>query len=392
MATNINPDVKNAQQNASKAKTDNTFKERVYYYQYNQKTNQQKAEEKFYKNLDKKEESLHNRVYAKFDSEKESKILSVQKNNDRRACLLVAPRDGLNSLERFNRRLDYIFGRSNVGLLNGNNEEKSYINFVRSQLGNIGGIMFPYTPKINMSYSVNYDTTDITHTNVAYNAYKNSPPPKIILDAKFTADTDEHAKYLLACIWFLQAMTKCDSGNGKTFFDTTGKQSGGGLPPPVLYLNAYNSLIDNIPVVISGFSFSYPDNKDFVNVLVTQSDTTNNMNKITNIEFFEGVGKKGTKFVDLYADADFDFLKSSTMSFWLPIEFDISLQFLIQPNIARENKIFNLEAYKLGLLKNSSTSSAFTQTGSIAEKGSFASVSNTDGKYNGKYMPTGWSW
>ena len=259
-------------------------------------------------------------------------------------------------------------------------------------------MIFPYTPKISMGYNVNYETTDIPQSNVQYNSYKNSPPPTIEVTAHFTADNNSQAKHMISAIWFLQALSKCDVGDGETYYSTTVK-SGGGLPPPVLYFNAYEQMMENIPVVLKSFSFSYPDDIDYVNMIINmenyydleQIDSLFYRTDFTNQESME-------KYIDnvkVYTSSLKDPLK---MSFWLPMKMDISMSFLIQPNLSREDNVFNLDAYKAGILKNPNISATLTSNGKITGSVDMfgkperkdMSIKWTDG--NKKYLPTGWSW
>lgn len=315
---------------------------------------------------------------------------------DRRASLTVMPKIGTSGAKDFADKVLYALGTKQVTLPF--SDARKFDNFIQAQLGEVGGLIFPYTPKISMSYAVNYETTDIPQSNVQYNSYKNSPPPSIDVTAHFTADNNGQAKHMLSAIWFLQALSKCDVGDGKTYYTTTVK-SGGGLPPPVLYFNAYEQMLENIPVVLKSFSFSYPDDIDYVNLIINM-ENYNEYNDIDNS--FMTIDYRDTESVNvlvnkinMYTTTLNDPLK---MSFWLPMKMDISMSFLIQPNLAREDNVFNLDAYKAGILKNPNISATLTSNGKIA--GSVDIFGNIEKKNmsikwvegNKKYLPTGWSW
>lgn len=315
---------------------------------------------------------------------------------DRRASLTVMPKIGTSGAKDFADKVLYALGTKQVTLPF--SDARKFDNFIQAQLGEVGGLIFPYTPKISMSYAVNYETTDIPQSNVQYNSYKNSPPPSIDVTAHFTADNNGQAKHMLSAIWFLQALSKCDVGDGKTYYTTTVK-SGGGLPPPVLYFNAYEQMLENIPVVLKAFNFSYPDDIDYVNLIINM-ENYNEYNDIDNsfmtIDYrdTESVNALVNK-INMYTTTLNDPLK---MSFWLPMKMDISMSFLIQPNLAREDNVFNLDAYKAGILKNPNISATLTSNGKIA--GSVDAFGNIEKKNmsvkwvegNKKYLPTGWSW
>lgn len=331
-------------------------------------------------------------AFSNFEKDDYSKRAQM----DRRASLTVMPKIGTSASTLFSDKVLYALGTKQVTLPF--SKDRKFDNFLQAQLGKVGGLIFPYTPKISMSYVVNYETTDIPQSNVQYNSYKNSPPPSIDVTAHFTADEKSQAKHMLSAIWFLQALSKCDVGDGKTYYTTTVK-SGGGLPPPILYFNAYEQMLENIPVVLKSFSFSYPDDIDYVNLIINME----NYNKYNDIDnSFMTIDYRNTESVNalvnkinMYTTTLNDPLK---MSFWLPMKMDISMSFLIQPNLAREDNVFNLDAYKVGILKNPNISATLTSNGKIVGSvDTFGKKTNKDMSVkwtegNKKYLPTGWSW
>ena len=331
-------------------------------------------------------------AFSNFEKDDYSKRAQM----DRRASLTVMPKIGTSASTLFSDKVLYALGTKQVTLPF--SKDRKFDNFLQAQLGEVGGLIFPYTPKISMSYTVNYETTDIPQSNVQYNSYKNSPPPSIDVTAHFTADEKSQAKHMLSAIWFLQALSKCDVGDGKTYY-TTAVKSGGGLPPPILYFNAYEQMLENIPVVLKSFSFSYPDDIDYVNLIINME----NYNKYNDIDnSFMTIDYRNTESVNalvnkinMYTTTLNDPLK---MSFWLPMKMDISMSFLIQPNLAREDNVFNLDAYKAGILKNPNISATLTSNGKIVGSvDTFGKKTNKDMSVkwtegNKKYLPTGWSW
>ena len=334
-------------------------------------------------------------------------VLSAQM--DRRASLTVVPKMGTKGTELFAKKVMYALGTEKVQVPDSSN--RTFFNFLQLQLGGVGGLIFPYTPKISQNYTINYETTDIPQSNVQYNSYRNSPPPSLEVTGHFTADKKEMALNMLSAIWFLQAVSKCDVGDGKRYYSTDVK-SGGGLPPPVLYFNAYNQMMENIPVVLKSFGFSYPDNIDYVNLILDLenrdlefyskylTEETINPNlyvkKIVNND--QTVNKlrtdgKSVWFISPENSVLGDTLK---MSFWLPMQMDITISFLIQPNLSREDNVFNLDAYKAGVLKNPKISATLASNGKIAGKFTggtkTGSLDNRWSSDNKKYLPTGWSW
>lgn len=317
--------------------------------------------------------------------------LEYLKNMDRRASLTVAPKMGLESQSLFSDKVLYALGTKEVPSPKAGG--RTFYNFLQTMLGTTGGIIFPYTPSIDTSYRVNYDTTDIPQSNAQYNSYKSSPPPSINVTAKFTCDSKLNAAYMLSAIWFLEAITKCDVGNGVTYY-TQATKSGGGLPPPLLYFNAYHQLMENIPVLISTFSLRYPDDIDYVNLVI---DMEKKDDAYYNAIFDDTAKRVNKETLEVTPMNNSSFLNDNyKMSFWLPLELSISMSFLIQPNLARENNVFNLDAYKAGVLKNSRVSNVLTSSGTISDpnlfKGKGTSPTTAWTSNDKKYLPTGWSW
>lgn len=118
------------------------------------------------------------------------------------------------------------------------------------------GVIFPYTPKIDIVYQTNYTDQDIVHTNYSYYAYNKSSVSSITINAEFTAQTPEEAKYVLAVIHFFRSAGKMFSGTDQRL---------AGNPPPMLFLNGYGDhYFPNVPCVLTQFSHSMPDDVDYI--------------------------------------------------------------------------------------------------------------------------------
>lgn len=337
-----------------------------------------------------------------------SKMKALSKKSDRRVCLAVAPNIHFTSDYDFAKRIAYILGTQDVSYpksIGNISSDSLFRGFLRSQLGKAQGLIFPYTPKITMNYTINYEKTDFIHSNLSFNSYKNSPPPTISLNAKFTADTKANAIHMLSAVWFLQACSKCDTGlntMSKGDNKNTANRSGAGLPPPVLYLNGYANLMDNIPVIIDGFTVDYPDDIDYVRL-----DLQMAINKPTQRTFSNPLAES-LKQTNPLLDDNFSFFTTenassvsddrySTLTFWLPMTMSVPINLRIQPNIAQDIKTFSLDAYKSGVLKNTGITNLISSNGSIDVGGMTVSgtsnTSNTGSKnLNRSFIPTGWSW
>lgn len=120
------------------------------------------------------------------------------------------------------------------------------------------GVIFPYTPQINLNYTANYESTDPTHSNYRIYSYKNSLVDSITIIGDFTAQDTNEANYLLAVIHFFKSVTKMFYGR-----DSNPSR---GTPPPLCYLSGYGTYaFDMHPVVISTFSLSYPNDVNYIN-------------------------------------------------------------------------------------------------------------------------------
>lgn len=212
---------------------------------------------------------------------------NIDKKTDYRVSLNVIPMNNLNNTyvteSEFNQRLGYVLGDSE--------------GFLYKLYNKTAGLVFPYTPSITMNHSVNYEQTDISHSNLSIQNYQNTPPPSLSINADFTADTKENAIYMVGAIWFFRSLTKMD-------FGLRAQQPG--MPPPVLYLNGWGALVNNIPVVISSFNVSLPKDKQYVSVQI--GNTTQ----------------------------------------WVPTKITMEIGLKIQPNIEKYKQQFDLQGYKRG--------------------------------------------
>lgn len=125
------------------------------------------------------------------------------------------------------------------------------------------GIIFPYTPVISYSQTVNYSQYDLVHTNYAINSFVNSRPGNIGITAPFINQTQEEAAYTFAVIHFLRVVTKMNFGNSTL----------PGTPPPVLEFSAYGKYnFNSIPVLVGSFSTTYPNDVDYVSVSINNNE------------------------------------------------------------------------------------------------------------------------
>lgn len=140
------------------------------------------------------------------------------------------------------------------------NPDPSVFSGMLAPLARANGVIFPYTPTIQVGHSANYGTYDMPHTNYQTHYYVNSPNPTLSLTATFTAQDIEDASKSAAALHFFKSMTKMDFGKANR-----GVLGTAGAPPPVLLFTAYGGLhFKNTPVVIKTFAYSLTEDPDYI--------------------------------------------------------------------------------------------------------------------------------
>lgn len=132
---------------------------------------------------------------------------------------------------------------------------KSGLGGVLNPLTQTGGVVFPYTPNITVAYQGNYSPQRFTHSNYAHYSYDNSEVQTIQIQADFTAQNQEEADYVLACIYFFRATTKMFFGQGEF----------AGYPPPLVFLSGYGKhYFPDVPCIVLSFSHTMPSEVDYI--------------------------------------------------------------------------------------------------------------------------------
>jgi hypothetical protein len=128
------------------------------------------------------------------------------------------------------------------------------------------GVIFPYTPAIDLGYKANYSPYDLTHSNYRGYFYQNSAVDSINVRATFTAQDTQEANYLLAVIHFFRSATKM-------FY---GQDAQRGSPPPLVYLSGFGDFqFSEHPVVISQFNYNLPADVNYIRAQTTTDVGTN---------------------------------------------------------------------------------------------------------------------
>ena len=135
-------------------------------------------------------------------------------------------------------------------------------------LRDTNGVIFPYTPTIDMVYKANYATYDLTHSNYRGYFYQSSNIDGVNIKGTFTAQDSAEANYLLAVIHFFRSVTKM-------FY---GQDAQRGTPPPLVFLSGLGDFqFNRHPCVVSQFSYSLPAD---VNYIRAQSTVNNGGNQL----------------------------------------------------------------------------------------------------------------
>jgi len=119
------------------------------------------------------------------------------------------------------------------------------------------GVIFPYTPGINVQYIGGYTPSEIVHSNYKILQYKGSSVDQVTITCEFTAQDNSEANYLLAVIHFFKSVTKMFYGNDQN--------PNPGVPPPLCYLTGLGQFqFNNHALVVSGFTYDLPTDVDYI--------------------------------------------------------------------------------------------------------------------------------
>lgn len=163
---------------------------------------------------------------------------------------------------------------------------------VLAPLHSTQGLLFPYTPTISVSQDTSWTASDIEGGNYDILSFQKSSSANITLSAKFTAQNQREGEYMFAAIHFLRTVSKAyfgerdadhfateavknDDGKADASAVTTTRIDGrAGLPPPVLILSGYGSLMfNNVRCVVKSHSWAFDENADMVKIKLPVGET-----------------------------------------------------------------------------------------------------------------------
>jgi hypothetical protein len=204
----------------------------------------------------------------------------------------------------------------------------------RNPVGNLKKLDFPYTPQIEYGQEVKYDSYAMTHTNYQTYGYGRTENPSINMTCKFSAHTSEHFNLSAYAIRFLRTYTKMNYGRTDPLR---------GLPPRILRFFAYgNQVFDNVPVVISKFNMTFPEDIDYVKGKI---DPNSDLYKD-----IETVRKPEVPTNQPQDNEPENVITTSEM--YLPVFFTITIGLLVQQNLYKTVTSFNLEDFASGKLNS----------------------------------------
>jgi hypothetical protein len=190
------------------------------------------------------------------------------------------------------------------------------------------GMIWPYTPNINYSHGIDYQTIQTVHTNQDFHVFSKAPAVELSVDGTFTVQNQLEGQYAMACIHFMRTVTKMNFGQN---------DPNAGTPPPILLFNAYGPFVFNdLPVIVKQFSVTFPEDVDYVEV---------NTNTTTP---FSSPSTPSPKISNDSNSSINNTSQSSSNYVWLPSMFKISATLVVQhtPNTLRTN--FNLPQFVNG--------------------------------------------
>jgi hypothetical protein len=153
-----------------------------------------------------------------------------------------------------------------------NNQDRGILAPLFTGSTNNNGVIFPYTPQIQVQHTARYGSTKLTHSNYDSYFYEGSEVQAITITGEFTVQNTTEADYLLAAVYFFRACTKMWFGQGER----------AGNPPPLVYLDGYGAhYFPHVSCVITNFSHTMPQDVDYVETVVnggaTRLPTTSSM-------------------------------------------------------------------------------------------------------------------
>jgi hypothetical protein len=214
------------------------------------------------------------------------------------------------------------------------------------------GVIFPYTPKIDVSYKATYSSTDLTHSNYTNYFYQSSSVGQVRISGTFTAQDTVEAQYLLAAIHFFRSATKM-------FY---GQDAQRGAPPPLLFVTGLGEYqFNNHACVLTSFEYNLPADVDYIragspnnngtDLLKRRTSTQNNLptnpisgalTRLNQLFSGQGIQKGGI----VYQNAPSNLSKNSPT--YVPTKIEISVSLLPVITRSQASRQFSLKQFANG--------------------------------------------
>jgi hypothetical protein len=121
----------------------------------------------------------------------------------------------------------------------------------------VNGVVFPYTPSIQVAHNARYSEASLTHANYKSYYYEGSDVAAITISGEFSAQNEREAAYVLACVHFLRACTKMFFGQSVSLPV--------GTPPTIVFLDGYGQFyFPHVSCVVTNFSHTLPADVDYI--------------------------------------------------------------------------------------------------------------------------------
>lgn len=211
------------------------------------------------------------------------------------------------------------------------------------------GVLFPYTPQIDVIHRAEYSEQQLPHSNWKSYHYNGSNVGPIQMQATFTAQDNNEAAYMLAVIHFFRSATKM-------FY---GQDVERGVPPPTMFLSAFGAhQYNRVPVVIQDFNYILPNDVHYVRTAqgtvapaaIEYADTGSRYTNPLSSALIRlrqlGVSRGGHK----ATSSNNGGITLGNDSSYVPTKIEITLTLLPIPNRAQISTEFSLKDYANGTL------------------------------------------
>jgi hypothetical protein len=223
------------------------------------------------------------------------------------------------------------------------------------------GLVWPYQPTVTYGQDVEYSSNPMVHTNQEIMSYSRTKAVNLTVDGQFTCQNQTEGLYALACIHFLRTVTKMYFGAGPN-----GPNPHAGTPPPTLLFDAYGDYMFNaLPVIVTNFTVSLPNDVDYVPVNMsglTVPALVNNLippalqDVYSNAQQIASLASITPSLTNLSNLSPGNLVSSITNTLgggpyvWLPAVFSIQVSITVQQTPNNLLNVFNLDSFRSGQL------------------------------------------